>query len=171
MQFYAYIRENNLLCQQQYGFCSQHSTGLATIKLVDYLLKQMDDNQIPGAIYLDLSKAFVTLNFDVLLSKLKFYGVIGTPLKLLDNDLRNRHQFVEYKNKNSDLQEILTSIPQGSILGPLLFSIYINNLIKSTNKFKYLMYADDTILYFNLEDFNSETMNDDINSCLDEINV
>ena len=131
----------------------------------------MDDNQIPGAIYLDLSKAFVTLNFDVLLSKLKFYGVVGTPLKLLDNDLRNRHQFVEYKNNNSDLQEILTSISQGSILGPLLFSIYINNLIKLTNKFNYLMYADDTILYLNLEDFNSETMNDDINSCLDEKNV
>ena len=78
---------------------------------------------------------------------------------------------VEFKNKNSDLQEILTGIPQGSILGPLLFSIYINNLIKSTNKFRYLMYADDTTLYFNLEDFNSETRNDDINSCLNKINV
>ena len=131
----------------------------------------MDANQIPGAIYLDLSKAFDTLNFDILLSKLKFYGVVGTPLKLLNNYLRNRHQFVEFKNNNSDLQEILTGIPQGSILGPLLFSIYINDLIKLTNKFKYLMYADDTTLYFNLEDFNSETMNDDINSCLDEINV
>ena len=122
----------------------------------------MDANQIPGAIYLDLSKAFDTLNFDILLSKLKFYGVVGTSLKLLDNYLRNRHQFVEFKNSNSDLQEILTGIPQGSILGPLLFSIYISDLIKSTNKFKYLMYADDTTLYFNLEDFNSETMNDDI---------
>ena len=171
MQLYAYFCENNLLCEQQYGFRSKHSTELAAIKLVDYLLKQMDANQIPGAIYLDLSKAFDTLNFDILLSKLKFYGVVGTPLKLLDNYLRNRHQFVEFKNNNSDLQEILTGIPQGSILGPLLFSIYINDLIKSTNKFKYLMYADDTTLYFNLEDFNSETMNDDINSCLDEINV
>ena len=120
----------------------------------------MDANQIPGAIYLDLSKAFDTLNFDILLGKLKFYGVVGTPLKLLDNYLRNRHQFVEFKNNNSDLQEILTGIPQWSILGPLLFSIYI--FIKSTNKFKYLMYADDTTLFFNLEDFNSETMNDDI---------
>ena len=107
----------------------------------------------------------------ILLSKLKFYGVVGTPLKLLDNYLRNRHQFVEFKDNNSDLQEILTGIPQGSILGPLLFSIYINNLLKSTNKFKHLMYADDTTLYFNLEDFNSETKNGDINSCLDEINV
>ena len=107
----------------------------------------------------------------MLLSKLKFYEVVGTPLKLLDTYLRNRQQFVEFKNKNSDLQEILTGIPQGLILGPLFFSIYINNLIKSTDKFKYLMYADDTTFYFNLEDFNSVTMNDDINSCLDKINV
>ena len=110
--------------EQQYGFRSKHSTELATIKLVDYL----DDNHIPGAIYLDLSKAFDTLNFDILLSMLKFYGVVGTPLKLLNNYLRNRQQFVEFKNRNSDLQEILTGIPQGSILGPLFFSIYINDL-------------------------------------------
>ena len=171
IQLYDYFCKNNLLCEQQYWFRSKHSTELATIKLVDYLLKNMDDNHIPGAIYLDLSKACDTLNFDILLSKLKFYGVVGTPLKLLDNYLRNRQQFVEFKNKNSDLQEILTGIPQGSILGPLFFSIYINDLIKSTDKFKYLMYADNTTLYFNLEDFDSVTMNDDINSCLDKINV
>ena len=131
----------------------------------------MDNNKIPGAIYLDLSKAFDTLNFDILLRKLKFCGAVGTPLILIDNYLRNRHQFVELKNNSSDLQDIFTGIPQGSILGPLLFSIYMYDLIKSTNKFKYLMYADDTTLYFNLEEFISETMDDDINSCLDKINV
>ena len=89
MQLYAYFCENNLLCEQQYGFRSKHSTELALIKLVDYLLKQMDANQISGAIYLHLSKAFDTLNFDILLRKLKFYGDVGTPLKLLNNYLRN----------------------------------------------------------------------------------
>ena len=116
IQLYDYFCKNNLLCEQQYGFCSKHSTGLATIKLVDYLLKNMDDKHIPGAIYCDLSKAFDTLNFDILLSKLKLYAVGGTPLKLLDNYLRNRHQFVEFKNKISDLQEILTDIHQRTIL-------------------------------------------------------
>ena len=72
MQLYDYLCENNFLCEQQYGFRSKDSTELATIKLVDYLLKNMDDNHIPGAIYLDLSKVFDTLNFDILLSKLKF---------------------------------------------------------------------------------------------------
>ena len=68
MQSDAYVCKNNLLCEQQYGLRSKHSTDLVTIKLVDYLLKNMDDNQIPGAIYLDLSKAFDTLNFYILLT-------------------------------------------------------------------------------------------------------
>ena len=102
-----------------------------------------------------MSKAFDTLNFDILINKLKFYGIVGTPLKLLDNYLKNRRQFVDSKNTKSDLQEIRTGVPQGSTLGPLFFGICINNLIKSGNLFNYLMYADDTTLYFNLEDINS----------------
>ena len=72
IQFYDYFCKNDLLCEL-YGFRSKHSPELATIKLVDYLLKNMDDNHIPGTIYLDLSKAFDTLKFDILLSKLEFY--------------------------------------------------------------------------------------------------
>ena len=98
IQLYDYFCKNNLLCEQQYSFRSKHSTELATNKLVDYLVKNMDENFIPCAIYLDLSKAFDTLNFDILINKLKFYGIVGTPLKLLDNYLKNRNQFVDFKN-------------------------------------------------------------------------
>ena len=97
IQLYDYFCKNNLLCKQQYGFRLKHSTEFATIKLVDYLVKNMDENFIPCAIYLDLSKAFDTLNFDIPINKLKFYGIVGTPLKLLDNYLKNRHQFVDLK--------------------------------------------------------------------------
>ena len=76
--------KNNLLCEQQYGFLAKHSTELATIKLVDFLVKNMDENLIPCAIYLDLSKAFHTLNFNIIITKLKFYGITGTPLKLIE---------------------------------------------------------------------------------------
>ena len=145
--------------------------GTRTIKLVDFLVKKMDENKIPGAIYLDLSKAFDTLNLNILINKLKSYGIAGTPLKLLENYLRNRHQFVAFKNINSDLQEIRTGIPQGSILGPLFFSIYINDLINSSNIFNYLMYADDTTLYFNLKDIDSVDMNNNINTHLEKFNV
>ena len=82
IQLYDYFCKNNLLCEQ-HGFRSKHSTELATIKLVDYLVKNMDENSIPCAVYLDLSEAFDTLNFDILISNLKFYRIIGTPLKLL----------------------------------------------------------------------------------------
>ena len=78
----------------------------------------MNENFIPCAIYLNLFKAFDTLNFDILINKLKFYGIVGMPLKLLDNYLKNRHQFVAFKNTNSNLQEIQTGVPQGPILGP-----------------------------------------------------
>ena len=141
---------------------------------MDFLVKNMDENKFLGAIYLDLSKAFDTINFNILINKLKFYGITGTPLKLLENYLRNRHQFVAFKNINSDLQETRTGIPQGSILGPLFFSIYIDDLINSSNIFNYLMYADDshdTPLYFNLEDIDSVDMNDNINTHLEKNNV
>ena len=105
------------------------------------------------------------------INKLKFDGITGTPLKLLVNYLRNRNQIVDFKNINSDLQEIGTGIPQGSILGPLFFSIYINDLINSSNILNYLMYADDTTLYFNLDDVDSVKMSDNINIHLEKINV
>ena len=135
IQLYDYFCKKKLLCEQQYSFHSKHSTELATIKLVDYIVKNMDENFMPCAIYLDLSKAFDTLNFDILINKLKFYGIVGTPLKLLDNYLKNRQQFVDFKNTKSDLQEIRTGVPQGSILGLLFFSICINDLIKSRVQF------------------------------------
>ena len=71
-----------------------------------YLVKNINENFIPCANYLDMSKAFDTFNFDILINKLKFYGIKGTPVKLLDNYLSNRHQFVTFKNINSHSQEI-----------------------------------------------------------------
>ena len=116
-------------------------------------------------------KHLTPLSFDILINKLKFYGIVGTPLKLIDNYLKNRHQFVDFKNTNSDLQEIRAGVPQWSILGPLFFSICINDLIKSSNLFNYLMYADDTTLYFNLENIDSVNMNENINVHLEKNNV
>ena len=84
-QLYAYFSQNNLLSEEQYGFRAQHSTELASVKLVDYVIKEMDDAQsvkTPVTIYCDLSKAFDCLNFDIFLSKMEYYGVSGTPLFL-----------------------------------------------------------------------------------------
>ncbi len=152
-QLYTHFTENNLLSEQQYGFRSKHSTELAAIKLVDYINKEIDQKNTPVNIYIDLSKAFDTLNFDILLYKLDYYGISGDSLRLIKNYLTNRKQYVIYNTHKSSLTDIKTGVPQGSILGPLLFSIYINDLINVSAKLSYLMYADDTTIYFNLEDF------------------
>ena len=153
-QMYEHFNNNNLLAAQQYGFRKLHSTEYATVKLIDHVSKQMESGNIPCTLYIDLSKAFDTLSFDILIHKLKYYGFSGTELKLLTSYLTNRTQYVKYKNYESDIIEISTGVPQGSILGPLLFSISINDIILSSNKLHFLMYADDTTIYFNLEDFD-----------------
>ena len=172
-QLYSYLNANNLLSEQQYGFRSQHSTELACVKLVDYITTEMDNIKkikTPTAIFLDLSKAFDTLNFNILLNKLQYYGIDGISLSLIRSYLTDRFQYVQFENSESDLLEIKTGIPQGSIIGPLFFSIMINDLVNSSNKFKFLMYADDTTIYFNLEDFPIENREVLINNELEKVN-
>ena len=136
-----------------------------------FISHEMESGNTPGNIYVDLSKAFDTINYDILLDKLSYYGISGTALKLSKNYLLDRKQYVVYNNCNSNLVDVTTGVPQGSILGPLLFSIFINDLIHVTDKLKFIMYADDTTIYFSLEDFDPATRERDINSELEKINI
>ena len=131
----------------------------------------MENGKTPGNLYIDLSKAFDTLAFDILLFKLKYYGVTDTALDLISSYLKNRKQYVVFNNTQSEYSEVYTGVPQGSILGPLFFSICINDLITASDKLKFLMYADDTTIYFNLEDFDSHNMEADINAELEKVNT
>ena len=127
-QLYTYFSENNLLSEQQYGFRAQHSTELAPVKLVDNIITQMDsvhDVKTPVTIFCDLSKAFDCLNYNIFLSKMEYYGVSGTSLAVVKRYLTNRYQYVQFESCKSDLLEIKTGIPQGSILSFLFFSILI----------------------------------------------
>ena len=125
----------------------------------------------PVTIFCDLSKAFDCLNYNIFLSKMEYYGVSGTSLALVKSYLTNRYQYVQLESCKSDLLEIKTGIPQGSILGPLFFSILINDIVNSSMKFSFLMYADDTTIYFNLEDFPANNREQEINRELEKLNI
>ena len=161
------MTDNNLFAIEQYGFRSGHSTELAALHLIDYLTKQMDVGEIPINIYIDLSKAFDTLDHTILLEKLRYYGIRGVAHKLMLNYLSHRYQYVEYNGVQSSSQHINTGVPQGSILGPLLFSFYINDLPLVSPVFRMLMYADDTTLFCNI---NNDINDNEINRQLNTIN-
>ena len=86
-------------------------------------------------------------------------------MELMSSYLKNRKQYVVFDNKQSGYSEVYTGVPQGSILGPLFFSIYINDLITASDNLNYLMYADDTTIYFNLEDFDFQNTEKHIHTC------
>ena len=128
---------------------------LPLLELIDRVAKLLELGKIPFNLYIDLSKAFDVLNHDILLSKLEFYGLNELTKKLVKNYLSNRSHFCQYYDASSDIVRTTSDngVPQSSILGPLLFSIYINHLVNTFDKFNFLMYADDTTLIGSIEDF------------------
>ena len=161
-QFQHYFTENNLFYESQYGFRPKHSTELASLHLTDQITQDLDNNEVPINIYLDLSKAFDTINHKILFDKLRHYGITGTAHKLIKSYLTNRKQYTSLSGAHSTMNDITTGVPQGSILGPLLFIIYINDLPNSCNILTPIIYADDTTLYAKLSSLGrtpSKTLN------------
>ena len=155
-QVHAHFEVNKLYYNSQYVFRRNNSTEFAALELIDRILLDMDKGEIPFAICIDLSKAFDTLDHITLMHKLSYYGVQGTALTLFQSYLNNRKQYAKFDNVESDLDTLTTGVHQGSILGPLLFLIYMNDLNNVSSLFKTIMYADDTTLVGNLSNFDNK---------------
>ena len=167
-QIYEHFSNLKLFYPSQYGFRKNHSTEFAALELVERIINEMDNNNVPINIFMDLSKAFDTLDHQILFYKLEYYGFKGKSLELLKCYLSSRSQYVEINDVQSNLLTITCGVPQGSILGPLLFIIYLNDLPYITEKLKTLVYADDTTLFASLNNDDFTTIKDGIN---DELNL
>ena len=153
-QVYAYFDRNKLLYTSQYGFRKLHSTELASLELVDRVRLDMDSGKMPLSVFLDLSKAFDTLDHSILLQKLTHYGLSQAAIRWFSSYLLGRRQLVDFNGTWSTLTSTSTGVPQGSILGPLLFIIYMNDIHVASDKFNAIIYADDTSLLSSLCSFN-----------------
>jgi hypothetical protein len=148
----SFLTKHNILYDYQFGFREKHSTNLALIHLVNKILQSWENGNIVIGLFLDLSKAFDTVNHDILLGKLCKYGIRGVALNWFRSYLSNRKQFVKINNMKSDILNINCGIPQGSILGPLLFLIYVNDMQSISKKLYFLLFADDTNVFIDGKD-------------------
>ena len=127
-------------------FVKKHSTELAGLEFHDKIVADLEKSKLPLAIFLDLSKAFDTIDHEIMLTKLQYYGITGTSLQWFKSYLTGRRQYVQFKDSLSSQSPLTTGVPQGSILGPLMFIIYMNDIAEVTDKFHFTIYADDTTL-------------------------
>ena len=146
-----FIDKFNLIGRNQFGFLAGHNTSDALLEFLDKAYDAINQNKVLLAIFLDFSKAFDTVDHEILLKKLDFYGFRGTSLQWIRSFLNNRTQFVEINQNRSSVSRLNVGVPQGSTLGPLLFLLYINDLSKSLTQLKSIHFADDTTLYLDMK--------------------
>ena len=143
-----FLKAHDTFTKYQFGFRQKHSTIHALLSFVNKVAHSIDDHSHLIGIFLDFSKAFDTINHDILLDKLSYYGIRGIALEWFRSYLQNRKQYVYLNDHISSLKEINCGVPQGSILGPLLFIVYINDFHRSSDILSFILFADDTNVFF-----------------------
>ena len=147
-----FLDKNETLYKYQFGFRKNYSTIQAVLEVVDSIYQHWDDNEIIVGIYLDLQKAFDTVNHSILLQKLHHYGIRGTILEWFTSYLYQRKQFTVLQDNYSELKTVRIGVPQGSVLGPLLFLIYVNDIQYAVPNADVKLFADDTNLFLHNND-------------------
>ena len=146
-RLYAFLEINEILIPNQFGFRKKNSTVNALIQITEKIKNSIDQGKFGCGIFIDLRKAFDTVNHDILLTKLNHYGVRDNLFDWFHSYLTDRKQYVSINGSTSQLCDITCGVPQGSVLGPLLFLIYINDLPNISDIIEFSLFADDTNLY------------------------
>ena len=164
-----FLETYKILTNSQFGFRKSLSTYMALMTLMDRLITSLENNEHVIGIFLDFSKAFDTVDHAILLKKMSHYGIRGNALKWFESYLSNRKQYVTYNGISSVTKTVKCGVPQGSILGPLLFLIYINDLCSVCKHTFPILFADDTNLFTSGKEI--KTLETNINNELSHISI
>ena len=147
-RIYSYLDKNNLIYKKQFGFRSNYSTNHALISITESIRKLLDSGLYVCGIFIDLEKAFDTVNHKILCDKLNYYGLRRNINKLIQSYLANRRQYVSLNGVDSKIESLTCGVPQGSSLGPLLFLIYVNDFRLCLDETNAWHFADYTFIMY-----------------------
>ena len=167
-RLYEYFTNNDILYKKQFGFQRKHSTEHALLELIDKISDSFEKDEFTIGVFIDLSKAFDTVDHNILTAKLERYGVTDKNLDWFKNYLTGRKQCISYGDLTTTAKKIECGVPQGSILGPLLFLIYVNDLHNASKVLDFILFADDTNLFYSNK--NLKTLFEIVNNELTLIN-
>ena len=169
----SFLENNDILFHNQYGFRRNNSTVFALIQITEKIKSSIDNGKIGCGIFIDLRRAFDTVNHDILLTKLEHYGIRDNMLSWFQSYLSNREQYVSINGEQSESHAINCGVPQGSVIGPLLFLIYINDLPNISDVLKFYLFADDTNIYYESNSLQilEKTINKELNKVYLWLNV